>query len=105
MISSNSYLVLLLLLGLLGVAIEVQVGHNVPSLLARQGATHAQDLAGQQPPNKTNRVHGLVVAGDGHIHIPMRRLPIIKGNKPLPLLQRTRTATVTNGTPGSRFSY
>ena len=61
----RSGLLLLLLLDLLGVAVEEHVDHYVPAVgSARDGATEAEDLTGKEPPGKTDRVAGLVVDGD-----------------------------------------
>merc|ERR1719460_3283327 len=58
---------LLLLLGLLGVAVEEQVGHNLPRRAAADGSSQSENLAGQHPPHQTDAVGALVVAGDGDV--------------------------------------
>lgn len=59
----------LVLLGL-GVAVEVQIGHDVPlSLTGSESATEAEDLTGKHPPDETNGVAALVVGGDGNIDV------------------------------------
>lgn len=59
----------LVLLGL-GVAVEVQVGHDVPlGLTAGESATEAEDLTGEHPPDETDGVTTLVVGGDGNIDV------------------------------------
>lgn len=59
----------LVLLGL-WVAVEVQIGHDVPlSLTAGDGATEAEDLTGEHPPDETNGVTTLVVGWDGNIDV------------------------------------
>lgn len=44
----------LLLLSLLGIAVEEQIDNNGPLGGARDGATQAEHLTGQQPPHQTN---------------------------------------------------
>ena len=57
----------LVLLGL-GVAVEVQVGHDVPlGLAGSEGAAQAEDLTGEHPPDETDGVATLVVGGDGNV--------------------------------------
>jgi len=57
----------LVLLGL-GVAVEVQIGHDVPlSLAGSERAAETEDLTGEHPPDQTNGVTTLVVGGDGHV--------------------------------------
>ena len=59
----------LVLLGL-GVAVEVQVSHDVPlGLAVGEGAAEAEDLTGKHPPDQTNSVATLVVGGDGNIDV------------------------------------
>ena len=59
----------LVLLGL-GVAVEVQVGHDVPlGLAGSEGTTEAEDLTGEEPPDKTNGVTTIVVGGDGSVDV------------------------------------
>lgn len=54
----------------LGVAVEVQVGHDIPlGLAGGQGAPQAEDLAGEHPPDETNGVATLVVRGDGNVDV------------------------------------
>jgi hypothetical protein len=57
----------LVLLGF-GVAVEVQVSHDVPlSLAGSESTTEAEDLTGKHPPDETDGVATLVVGGDGNI--------------------------------------
>jgi hypothetical protein len=59
----------LVLLGF-GVAVEVQIGHDVPlSLAGSEGATETEDLTGKHPPDKTDGVTALVVGGNGNINV------------------------------------
>ena len=39
---------------LFGISVEVQIGHNLPRVLAADAATHAEYLPCQQPPHQTN---------------------------------------------------
>jgi len=48
--------------------------------LAADGTTQTQHLPGQQPPHQTNRVHTLVVAGNGNINISQWRVGVAEGN-------------------------
>lgn len=59
----------LVLLGL-RVAVEVQIGHDVPlGVAGGEGSAEAEDLTGEHPPDETNGVTTLVVGGDGHIDV------------------------------------
>lgn len=61
---------LLDLLGLLGlrVAVEVQIGDDLPGgLTVGDGAAEAEDLTGEQPPDETDGVATLVVGRDGNV--------------------------------------
>merc|ERR1719211_739564 len=49
---------LLLLLGLLGVAVEEQVGHNLPRRATADGSSQSENLTGQHPPHQTDAVGG-----------------------------------------------
>ena len=53
----------------LSIAEEVEVSHDVPWLRAGDGATEAQNLAGKQPPDQTNRVDRAVVAWNGNVDV------------------------------------
>jgi hypothetical protein len=68
----------LVLLGF-GVAVEVQIGHDVPlGLTGSEGATEAEDLTGKHPPDETNGVTSLVVGGDGNIDVLGGRVTVAK---------------------------
>lgn len=70
----------LLLLGLLGIAVEEQIDDYGPLDAARDGATQAEHLAGQQPPHQTDRVGRLVVARNGNVDVAQRRVGVREGN-------------------------
>ena len=59
----------MLLLDLLGVTVEEHVDHDIPTV-RRTGnrAAEAEDLAGKEPPSKTDGVPRLVVDGDGNVN-------------------------------------
>ena len=59
----------LLLSLLFGVTVEEHVDHDVPRSRAGNGATEAENLAGQHPVSKTDGVLGAVVGGDGNIDV------------------------------------
>lgn len=66
----------LVLLGL-GVAVEVQIGHDVPlGLAGSEGAAETEDLTGQHPPDETDGVATLVVGGDGNINVLSRGVAV-----------------------------
>lgn len=68
--SSSTSLLGSVLLNLLRVSVEVQVGHNRPLLLSVwDDASQSQHLSGQQPPDQTDRVLTLVVTWDGHVNV------------------------------------
>lgn len=74
-------LILLLLLNLLGIAVEEHVDHDVPALGGTgDGAAEAQDLAGKEPPHETNRVARLVVRGDRNVDELKRRVGVAEGD-------------------------
>ena len=57
----------LVLLGL-RVAVEVQIGHDLPlGFAVGKGVAETQNLAGEHPPNETDSVTALVVGGDSDI--------------------------------------
>ena len=61
-------LLLLLLLNFIRVTVEEHVDHDVPAIgCPGDGAAQSEDLTGEQPPDETNRVLGLVVGRDGNI--------------------------------------
>mmetsp|Transcript_3962 Transcript_3962/g.9724 ORF Transcript_3962/g.9724 Transcript_3962/m.9724 type:complete len:315 (+) Transcript_3962:95-1039(+) len=66
-------LLLLLLLNALSlIAVEEQVHHDVPGSVAGDLTADAQHLTAQQPPHQTDGVLGLVVGGDGAVHVVQR---------------------------------
>merc|ERR1711936_734147 len=58
---------LLLLLGLLGVPVEEEIGHHLPRSSTADGSTESKHLPGEHPPHQTDAVGALVVAGDGNV--------------------------------------
>merc|ERR1711936_353176 len=58
---------LLLLLGLLGVPIEEEVGHHLPRSSTADGSAESEHLPGEHPPHQTDAVGALVVARDGDV--------------------------------------
>merc|ERR1711936_1169518 len=58
---------LLLLLGLLGVPVEEEVGHHLPRSSTADGSTKSEHLPSEHPPHQTDAVGALVVAGDGDV--------------------------------------
>merc|ERR1719192_2823262 len=58
---------LLLLLGLLGVPVEEEIGHVLPRSTAADGSPESEYLSGEHPPHQTDAVGALVVAGDGDV--------------------------------------
>lgn len=79
--SLSGGLLLLLLLDLLGVAVEEHVDHNVPSVGSSwDRSPETEDLSGEQPPDQTDGVTALVVGGDGDIHKLQRSIGIAKGD-------------------------
>ena len=69
----------LVLLGL-GVAVEVQIRHDVPlGLAGSEGAAQAEDLTGKHPPDETDGVATLVVGGDGNIDVLGGRVTVAEG--------------------------
>jgi len=68
----------LVLLGF-GVAVEVQIGHDVPlGLAGSEGAAQAEDLTGKHPPDETDGVASLVVGGDGNVDVLGGRVTVAK---------------------------
>lgn len=60
---------LLVVLGLFGISVEVEIGHDGPlGVSVLKGATETQNLSGDHPPHKTDGVSALVVAGDGDVN-------------------------------------
>merc|ERR1719167_1160881 len=57
----------LLLLSLLRVAVEEQVGHHLPGHVARDGAAQPEHLPGKEPPHEADALGALVVAGHGDV--------------------------------------
>ena len=60
---------------------EVQIDHDVPgSLAVVDGAAQAEDLAGEHPPDETDRVAALVVGGDGNVDELGGRVGVAQGD-------------------------
>lgn len=69
----------LVLLGL-GVAVEVQVGHDIPlGLAGSESAAQTEDLTGEHPPDETDGVATLVVGGDGNVDVLGGRVTVAEG--------------------------
>ena len=74
-------MLLLVLLCLLGIAVEVHIDHDVPgSFSVGDGAAQAKDFTRKEPPDETYGVAGLVVCGDGDIDELERRVGVAKSN-------------------------
>merc|ERR1711936_186310 len=58
---------LLLLLGLLGVPVEEEVGHHLPRSSTADGSAESEHLPSEHPPHQTDAVWALVVARDGDV--------------------------------------
>merc|ERR550517_419414 len=71
---------LLLLLNLFGVTVGEEIRHDLPWVVAGDGATQAEHLTSQQPPHQTNGLLTLVVAWDSNIHMSQRGVSGGKGN-------------------------
>merc|ERR1719192_575863 len=71
---------LLLLLGLLGVSVEEEVGHDLPRSTATNGSPESEHLPGEHPPHQTDAVGALVVAGDGDVDELGGRVNIAEGD-------------------------
>merc|ERR1719192_1625529 len=71
---------LLLLLGLLGVSVEEEIGHNLPRSTAADGSPESEHLPGEHPPHQTDAVGALVVAGDGDVDELGRRVNVAEGD-------------------------
>ena len=60
---------LLLLLSLLGIPVEEEIGHDIPGQLPADGSPQPEHLPGQEPEHEADGVGALVVAGDGNIDV------------------------------------
>merc|ERR1719458_2376649 len=58
----------LLLLGLLGVAVEEEVGHHLPWHVARDRTAQPQNFPGKEPPHEADALGALVVAGHSDVN-------------------------------------
>src|SRR6266850_3031423 len=68
---------LLLLVYLLRVTVEEHVDHDVPAIGgAGDGAAEAEDLAGKEPPDETDRMTRLVVRRDRNVDVFERRVRV-----------------------------
>lgn len=68
-----------LLLDLLGVSVEEQVGEGLPGA-SGDGALESEDLSAEEVPNQTDRVSRLVVGGDGNVDKLERSVSVAEGN-------------------------
>lgn len=68
-------------LWLFRVSVEIQIGHDGPGGgSVGQNTSESQNLTGKEVPDETNRVLGLVVAGNGNINEFGGRVGVSKGN-------------------------
>lgn len=59
---------LLSVLGLFGISVEVEIGHDGPlGVSILKGTSESQNLSRDHPPHKTDGVSALVVAGNGNV--------------------------------------
>jgi hypothetical protein len=68
-----------LLLDLLGVSVEEEIGESVP-LSSGDGSLESEDLSGEEVPHQTDRVSGLVVGGDGDVNELEVGVSVTEGN-------------------------
>ena len=68
-----------LLLDLLGVSVEEEIGKGVP-LSSGDLALESEDLSGEEVPHQTDRVSGLVVGGDGDVNELEVGVSVTEGN-------------------------
>jgi len=53
-----------------GIAVEVQISHDVPfGLAGSEGTAETEDLTGKHPPDETDGVAALVVGRDGNVDV------------------------------------
>lgn len=72
---------LLGVLGLFGISVEVEIGHDGPlGVSVLKSATESQHLSREHPPDKTDRVSTLVVAGDGNVDKLNGRVGVAQSN-------------------------
>ena len=71
---------LLFLFNLFRISAEVEITHDLPWMLAGDGAMHAQDFLGQHLPYQTRRVNSLLIARDGNVHTGQRRICVTQSN-------------------------
>lgn len=67
-------------LSLLGITVHEEIDHDVPGLGAGDDAAHAEHLTGEEPVHQSQRVLGLVVAGDGDVNVGHRAVSVAEGN-------------------------
>lgn len=68
-----------LLLNLLGVSVEEEIGESVP-LSSGDLTLESEDFSGEEVPHQTDRVSGLVVGGDGDINELQAGIGVTEGN-------------------------
>ena len=73
-------LLLLLLLDVLWGTVEEEIGHDFPWLRAGNLATEALDLTGEEPPDQTDGVDGLVIAWDGDVDVLQAGVGVAEGD-------------------------
>merc|ERR1719373_435467 len=71
---------LLLLLGLLGVPVEEEVGHDLPRSATADGSPESEHLPGEHPPHQTDAMRALVVAGDSDVDELGGRVNVAEGD-------------------------
>jgi hypothetical protein len=60
----------------LGVPVEEEIGHDVPTLLAGEGTLQVGHLAGKKPEHEADGVLGVVVARNGNVDVPEGRVGV-----------------------------
>ena len=74
-------LLLLLPLNFLRVTVEEHVNHDVPAVRCPGNrSTQTENLAGEEPPDKTDGMSGLVVGGDSNVDELQRGIGIAESN-------------------------
>merc|ERR1719373_625986 len=71
---------LLLLLSLLGVPVEEEVGHDLPQSATADRSPESEHLPGEHPPHQTDAMGALVVAGDGDVDELGGRVNVAEGD-------------------------
>lgn len=74
-------LLLLFALNLFRITVEEHIGHDVPAVGAVAGLTsESEDLSAEEPPEETDGLDGLVVAGDGNVDVAKGCIGVTEGN-------------------------